>query len=220
MKADTALGAKKEVFRVVPFHRTTIPLVNPDPLTFNENPSAPGVPFGGSSCVTAIVANGVMVMVKVSVARLFDGSRAVQVTVVVPTGKLWMTSAAGSQITVTDPELSVAKGALKVTAAPLALVAGCVNDPKFSNRGGSVSAVLIAAVTVTTNVPVLVFPEGSRAVQVTVVEPIGKTVPEAGWQPTVAVPELSVAVVVNVAIAPFALVAVSEMFDGTMSVGA
>lgn len=79
-------------------------------------------------------------IVKVRVAVLPEGSRAVHVTEVTPTGKFRMTSDSGWQVTVADPELSVAKGARKVSPTPVALDAGTVIEGKFSRRGGSVSA--------------------------------------------------------------------------------
>src|SRR4051812_46909724 len=56
----------------------------------------------------------------------------------------------------------------------------------------SASAVLTVTVTVKWQLPVLLEP--SVAVQVTVVGPIGKVLPEAGKQVTLAAPQLSVAV--------------------------
>ena len=58
----------------------------------------------------------------------------------------------------------------------------------------SVIRPLIAKLTVTLNVPVAVLPEVSVAVQLTVVGPCAKALPEAGAQTVDAIPTLSVAV--------------------------
>src|SRR5256712_7519389 len=58
----------------------------------------------------------------------------------------------------------------------------------------SVIRPLMAKVTVTLNVPLAVFPEVSVAVQLTVVVPWAKALPEAGVQTADAIPTLSVAV--------------------------
>jgi hypothetical protein len=135
------------------------------------------------------------VTVKEQLAVFPDGSVAVQVTVVVPTGK--KEPEAGEQLTVTG-QLSVTVGSGNVTKAPhspgsleMVISTGQVIT------GGSVSF------TVTVKEHVAVLPAASVAVQVTVVFPTGKKVPDAGVQVAVAPGQLSVTVGSgNVTIAP------------------
>ena len=76
----------------------------------------------------------------------------------------------------------------------------------------------LGATTVTMNVAEEVFPDGSRAVQVTVVEPMGKSVPRAGSQVTVTDPELSLDVGAGYeTIAPLALVADTVTLPGAVT---
>ncbi len=114
-------------------------------------------------------------------ALLFD----LHVTVVVPTGK--NEPEAGEQTTV--PQVPVVVGALYVTTAP--------------HWFGSLLCVLFAGqvivqgavpVTVTVKVQEAVLLDASVAVQVTVVVPTGKQVPDAGTQEAVAPRQLSVGV--------------------------
>src|SRR5713226_1637934 len=77
--------------------------------------------------------------------------------------------------------------------------------------------------TATWNVPVLEFPAGSVAVQVTVVAPAGNVEPEDGLQLMVRVEVAlsgSVAPTANVTTAPLALVATAVMSAGRLRVGA
>ena len=112
------------------------------------------------------------VTVNEQVAVLPDPSVAVQVTVVVPAGKL--EPEGGTQATVTPGQLSLTVGAGKVTGSllvsgsPVAVtLAGQVID------GGDVST------TVTVNVQLSPAP---ASWQVTVVVPTGKNDPDAGEQ--------------------------------------
>lgn len=63
------------------------------------------------------------------------------------------------------------------------------------------------------------LPEVSVAVQVTVVVPTGRTVPEGGLQATVTPGQLSVAVAANVATAPLGQVGSNVLFAGQVMVG-
>jgi hypothetical protein len=70
--------------------------------------------------------------------------------------------------------MSVAVAAGYVTIAPAALVACAVT------LDGNVKTGPVVSLTVTVNVPALMFPAPSVAVTVTVVTPIGKLLPLAG----------------------------------------
>jgi len=135
-----------------------------------------------------VKSSGARVTVNAQLEWLPLASVAVHVTVVVPTGKPDPDS--GEQVTVGEgSQLSVAvaaklTGTSKLTLHPMAMLAGQVM------AGGSVS------LTVTVKEQVAIFPEGSVAVQLTVVVPFGKAEPDAREQVTVTWPELSVAVAV------------------------
>jgi hypothetical protein len=109
------------------------------------------------------------VTVNVPVPVLFAASRAVIVTVVVPIGNtvplfceyVWLVT----------PTASVALPAAYVTVAPAALVASTVTLPCAATTGAVVSR------TVTVKFPVPTLFAASLAVIVTVVVPIGNTVP-------------------------------------------
>src|SRR5437879_1400140 len=74
--------------------------------------------------------------------------------------------------------------------------------------------------TVTVKVPLAVFPALSVAVQATFVIPIAKVEPELGAHTTASpTPELSVAVAVNVTIAPAGLVASANILLGKFKAG-
>jgi len=106
-----------------------------------------------------------------------DVSVAVQVTVVVPTGK--HEPEGGVHAVVTPGQLSLAVGAGKLTATH-----GLVIDGVFTVWfGGQVIVGGCVSLTVTVNVQVAVLLEESLTVQVTVVVPLGKNEPEAGEQP-------------------------------------
>ena len=126
------------------------------------------------------------VTVKVEVVLLPEASVAVTVTVVVPTGNVL--PEAGSATTVTEPELSVAVGRVNVTAAPQ-VPASIVAD----TAGASATTGASTSVTVTVKVEDELLPEASVAVQVTVLTPMAKSLPEAGVQTTVTPGQLSLA---------------------------
>jgi hypothetical protein len=113
------------------------------------------------------------------VAVLPDASVAVQVTVVVPTGN--GVPDGGTHATVTPGQLSVATGGGNVPTAEVAIgqVAGAtaVCGPGQVIVGACVSTTVIVNVQVLTGGPV--------AVQVTVVVPTGKVLPEGGTHVTV-----------------------------------
>ena len=114
-------------------------------------------------------------MVKVHVAVLPDESVAVQVTVVVPTGKHEFDG--GLHTVVTPGQLSVATGAkLATTHGSLIVAVLAVMLAGHVIAGGCVS------LTVTVNAQLAVLPEESATLQVTVVVPFGKNIPEAGAQ--------------------------------------
>src|SRR5919201_43276 len=119
-----------------------------------------------------VVSTSVTVTLKLPVALFPCLSVAEQVTVVVPTGNLLPES--GLQSTGTDPSrLSVAV-AENVTTLPLGSVVVVLMSPGRDSTGG----VLSTSVTVTVKLPVALFPCASVAEQMTVVEPIGKVLPE------------------------------------------
>ena len=120
------------------------------------------------------------------VATLPAASVAVQVTVVVPIGKV--EPEAGTQTTFTARLLSVPV-TTKVTTA--LLEPGAAGTMRL---GGSSSTGRSRSMTVTSKLVVAVLPEASVAVQVTVVVPMGKREPEAGVQRTLTAEQLSVAV--------------------------
>jgi hypothetical protein len=116
-----------------------------------------------------------------------DASVVVQLTVVVPTGKV--EPVAGTHTTVAPGQLSVPVGVVKFTIAEhCPAVAGVVMFAGHVTAGASVSF------TVTVNEHVPVFVDASVAVHVTVVTPTGKVAPDAGTHTTVAPGQLSDAV--------------------------
>jgi hypothetical protein len=130
--------------------------------------------FGGSVSLTVTVNVQLVVLPEASVATL--------VTVVVPLGKL--VPDAGVVATVTPGQLSLATGAGNVTIAEQSR--GCVFVTMFAGQvmpGGSVS------LTVTVKLALPCFPVSSVAVQLTVVVPLGSTLPDEGVQLTVMMPQ-------------------------------
>ena len=107
-------------------------------------------------------------------------SVAVQVTGVVASGKV--APLAGVQLTATGPSTASVAAALKLYAAPLALVASSVAFAGTVTPGAAVSR------TVTVKAALPVFPDASVAVQVTGVGPSGKIAPLAGLQVGVRLP--------------------------------
>jgi len=108
-----------------------------------------------------------------------------QVTVVVPTGKI--VPEAGEHVT--GPQAPAAVGCVKVTAVPLAIGQEAAAATVWSAR-----QVIAQGTTVTVKVQEAVLPEVSVAVQVTVVVPSRKQVPDDGEQEAVAPGQLSVGV--------------------------
>lgn len=138
---------------------------------------------GGQAIVKAALA--VTVTAKLHVETLPAASVAVQVTVVVPTGKAEPDG--GWQTTLTPGQLSVAL-TVKVTVADEAAgAAATVMSAGQVMTGGCWSS------TVTVKVQWLALPAASVAVQVTVVVPIGNAEPEGGWQTTLTPGQLSTA---------------------------
>lgn len=109
-------------------------------------------------------------------------SDAVQVTVVVPTGKV--EPDAGVHVTLTPGQLSLAVGAAKATTAEHWPGSGVV-----VMLAGHVIVGFCASLTVTVNEHIPSLPAASMTRQVTVVMPTGKLDPDAGEQVTAPVPE-------------------------------
>src|SRR5206468_3925265 len=144
---------------------------------------------------------------------LCAASKAVQVTVVLPSAKVL--PLAGKQVTLSVPSTMSLAVAVKVTVAPAALVASAVIG------AGQLTVGAVVSRTVTANEQVLVLCAASKALQVTVVLPRAKVLPLAGKQVTASVPStMSLAVAVKVTVAPAALVASAVIGAGQLTVGA
>ena len=135
----------------------------------------------------------------------------VQLTVVVPMAK---TPAAGVQTAAIWPCSRSSPIGAKLTVAPFAPVASAT----MLAGAVKVGALLVTSTTKVA-VPVLWF--ASVAVQVTVVEPIGNVLPEAGTQVAVTLPSTRSAAVAStyVTTAPEALVALTAAGAVTVSTG-
>jgi hypothetical protein len=116
------------------------------------------------------------VILKEHVAELPQPSEPVQVTTVVPTGKVLPLG--GLQTTPMGGQPPLADGS-QVTTAPAALVA------KTVMLAGQVTTIGGHGLTVTVKLQVWLWPQWSLAVQVTVVVPTGKVLPLGGSQVTV-----------------------------------
>jgi len=147
---------------------------------------------GGSVSIT--------VTVKVQRLVLPLESVATQVTMVAPRAK--RVPDGGAQTNVAEPQLSEAAGE---------------NETIWSHRPGVLLVRMFAgqvitggsrSCTITRKAHAAVFPLGSLAVQFTVFVPLGKVLPEGGTQVTGTLPQLSVAVTLNVATASHLPVAV------------
>src|SRR6185295_5827568 len=122
---------------------------------------------------------------------LFAASKAVQVTVVLPSANVL--PLAGKQVTLSLPSTMSLAVAVKVTAAPAPLVASAVIG------SGQLTVGAVVSRTVTANEQVLVLFAASKAVQVTVVLPSANVLPLAGKQVTLSLPStMSLAVAVKV----------------------
>jgi hypothetical protein len=145
------------------------------------------VAFAGTVTTGPIVSATVTVNDAIPVLPLV--SVAVQFTVVAPSGNV--DPLAGVQLTTTAPSTTSLAVAVKLNAAPMALVA---STDAFA---GTVTTGPVVSVTVTVNDAAPVFPFVSIAVQLTVVGPSGKVDPLAGVQVTARGPSTrSVAVAV------------------------
>ena len=150
----------------------------------------------------------------VPLLTLLAASVAVTVTLVVPSGNN-VPLALEYAITGLALTSSVAVAAEYVTVAPFALVAGAVTFE------GNVKTGAIVSLTVTVNVPPLMFPAASLAVAVTIVTPTANVLPLAGEYVIVGLPTLSVPLApLNTTLAPLALVALAVTFAGTLKTGA
>ena len=127
---------------------------------------------------------------KLQVAVLPDVSVAVQVTVVVPTGRI--EPLGGVHAEVTPGQLSDTVGAGKLTVAVLEI--GQVCAATVVTFAGQVIEGGCVSLTVTVKLQEAVLFEVSVAVQVTVVVPFGKVAPDCGTQLTVGFEQFSLAV--------------------------
>ena len=125
-------------------------------------------------------------MVNVQMVILPDASVAVQVTVVMPTGK--KLPEAGLVVILTPGQLSETCGPGYTTIAP-----HCPTEFVVTIFAGQMMVGNWVSLTVTVNVQVFILLDASFAVTTTVVVPIGKKVPEAGLLDTVTPGQLSVA---------------------------
>jgi len=137
---------------------------------------APVAPVASTVALAGTVTTGPAVSVTVTVKLAAPGlprvSVAVQLTVVAPIRNV--DPLAGMQVTGRDPSTRSAAVAVKVTLAPVAVVASAV---AFA---GTVTAGPVVSVTVTVKVAAPLLPRVSVAVQLTVVAPIGKVDPLGG----------------------------------------
>jgi hypothetical protein len=173
-------------------------------------PVASMIASGGTVIAGPVVSR--TVTVNVLLAAFACASVAEQVTVVVPSGNV--APLAGAQLTATVPSTVSLADAVNVNDAPDAPVASIV---AFD---GTVMTGLVVSVTVTVNVLLLALPCASVAEHVTVAGPSANVDPLAGVQAAATPPSTrSLAVAVNVKIAPAALVASTVAFGGTVSVG-
>jgi hypothetical protein len=138
-------------------------------------------------------------------------SVAVPVTVVFPNANVL--PEAGEETTAGLPQLSVAV-VLKVATAVQ------FPDADMLTFAGQLITGTVLSTTRTVNEQVELFPLPSVAVPVTVVFPKLKVLPETGEETTVALPQLSVAVMLNVAVAVQLPFAVAVIFEGQMITGA
>ena len=157
-------------------------------MTFAELPVVPTTKLAGQVIAGACVSLTLTVKVQVELRLSGLASLAVQVTVVVPTGK--KLPEAGLQLTVTPGQLSDAV-AVKVVTAPHWF--GSFDLTMFI---GQVTAGACVSCTVTVKLQVVPICD----VQVTVVVPTGKKELEAGEQVTV--PQVPVVVGAKVTTAP------------------
>jgi hypothetical protein len=137
-----------------------------------EAPVASAVIGPGTETVGLVVS--CTVTVNEALPVLPDESVALQMTVVVPSTNVL--PEAGEQLGEMLPSMLSVADAVKPTAAPPGPVASAVIGAGTVTLGGVVSW------TVTVNVAVPVSPIESVALQVTVVEPIGKMLPDGGEQ--------------------------------------
>lgn len=152
------------------------------------------------------------VTVKLPVAVLLRESTAEQFTVVVPNEKVEPDG--GPHVTVTEPSTRSEAEAEYETAAPVGPVASTVISAGRDNEGGVVSC------TVTVKFPERELPASSVAVQLTVVIPSEKVLPDGGVQTGVTDGSTeSVDVAVKLATAPEGPVASMVMFAGSVNVG-
>jgi hypothetical protein len=152
------------------------------------------------------------VTVKLHVAVWPAASVAVDITVVVPTGKT--EPEAGLLTTVTPGQLSAAVTLKFTVAEHWPAAAGC------TMLAGQVMIGFCVSLTVTVKLQVAVRPAASVAVELTVVVPTGKALPEAGTLTTVTPGQLSAALTVKFTTAEhWPGVLFTVMFAGQVMVG-
>lgn len=154
-------------------------------------PVASAPPIGGRKPVKPSVPR---MTLKEQLAAFPAASVAVQVTVLVPIGKL--EPEGGTHTKVAPGQLSEATGAGYVTGASGAGLHEAVTLPGQVIRGASPST------TITLKEQLAVLPAPSVAMQFTVFVPFWKKLPPAGLQTMPAVPQLSLAVAENGTRAP------------------
>lgn len=172
-----------------------------------ETTSGAGIESAGGVVSTTFTVNVVD-------ATLCCASDAAHVTVVAPSGKFEPDT--GLQRTGTGPSTeSLAAGDEYVAIDPPGPFASTDTPPgTLLMVGGVVST------TLTANEPVACFPLASVAVQLTVVDPIGKAEPEAGLQLTPGLAStMSLAVAEKPTVAPALLVASAVIVPGRFNVG-
>src|SRR5918911_2109918 len=154
---------------------STLSLALAEKVTFVPDGSGVGtLKLPGTLTTGAVWSTRFTVTLKLALPVLPCESVAVQVTVVVPTGKVLPED--GLQLTGSGPSRLSLALALKVTTAPPAL---CVLVT-MSLGTLTTGAVVSITVTVTVKEALPVLPCASVALHVTVVEPGGKVLPEAG----------------------------------------
>jgi hypothetical protein len=168
------------------------------------------VAFAGT--VTTGPVESVTVTVNDAAPALPRVSVAVQLTCVAPSANV--APFVGLHVTATTPStLSVAE-AVKLTAAPVGLVASTVA------LAGTVMTGPLVSATVTVNDAAALLPRASAALQLTVVAPSANVSPLAGLHVTATAPStLSVAEVVKLRAAPVGLVASTVALAGTVITG-
>jgi hypothetical protein len=183
--------------------------VKPQPITFVRSPPV-SEPVAGTTDVSV---TSPTVTTNEQLDEWLAASVAVHVTVSWPIGN--RLPEAGVHDTDGDGSQASIAVTVNVTIAPLAPWHVAERSPAQSIDGAVVSA------TVTSNAQIAALPAASRAVQVTCVVPIGKTLDDAGAQTIDGLgSQASLAVTPNVTVAPLALVHSRVKLAGHVTDGA